>query len=106
MREGDINETKPAKKKPSSFLLREKLGGVPKAALELSRENTKLKKQIKALLKERPYTVPELFAATHIPIEKVLWHVMSLKKYGEVVEGDEKDSYVEYVLKSKEEKAS
>ena len=99
-------DTKEPKKKPSSHVLRDRMGGVPKAIQELSREHNKIKKKLKKALKESPLTVPELFEATHIPIEKVFWHLMSLKKYGVVIEGEEQGSYVKYALKPKEEKSS
>jgi hypothetical protein len=106
MSEEKNQEKKQPKKKPSCHILRDRIGGVPKVPQELSREHSKIKRQIKKALGERPLTVPELFDATHIPIEKVFWHLMSLKKYGEIVEGEESESYVKYALKPKEEKSS
>ena len=99
-------EAKKPKKRPSSHLLRDRMGGVPQEAQQLSREHSKIKKQIKKALKEKPCTVPELFEATQIPVEQAFWHLMSLKKYGEVIEGEEKGNYLEYTLKPKEEKSS
>jgi predicted transcriptional regulator len=43
-------------------------------------------------------TVPEIAARTGIPSEKVMWCVASLKKYGEVVEGEKDGSYFRYHL--------
>jgi hypothetical protein len=43
-------------------------------------------------------TVPEIAAQTGIPSEKVMWCVASLKKYGEVVEGEKDGSYFRYHL--------
>lgn len=100
----DENNEKKSKEKPSSYVLRDRKGGIPKAAQALSREHSKIKKQIKQALRERPRTVPELFEATQIPVQEVFWHLMSLRKYGEVIEGEEQGSYVQYALKPKEEK--
>ena len=96
--------TKPKKEKLSSQILRERLGAVPKKPLEISREHAKIKKKLKEVLKDGPKTVPELAQATKLPSKDVFWHLMSLKKYGEVTEGEEQDNYVEYVLRPKEEK--
>ncbi|MGO9017583.1 MAG: winged helix-turn-helix domain-containing protein [Syntrophobacteraceae bacterium] len=43
-------------------------------------------------------TVPEIAAQTGIPSEKVMWCVASLKKYGQVVEGEKDGSYFRYHL--------
>ncbi|MBN2437640.1 MAG: hypothetical protein JXL20_03475 [Deltaproteobacteria bacterium] len=99
-------DTQKSKKKPSSHVLRDRIGGAPKAIQELSREHAKIKKQIRNALMERSRIVPELFESTQIPIETLFWHLMSLKKYGEVIEGEDRDGYVEYALKPKEEKPS
>lgn len=106
MSEAITQENGQTKKQRSSHILRDRIGGVPTAAQEMSREHVKIKKQIKKVLRERPHTVPEISEATNIPVEKVLWHLMSLRKYGEIVDGEEKGSYLEYVFKSKKEKSS
>jgi len=72
--------------------------------LEISREHAKIKKKLKGALKNGPQTVPELAQATKLRSKDVFWHLMSLKKYGVVTEGEERGNYVEYALKPKEEK--
>jgi hypothetical protein len=67
----------------------------------MSREHVKIKKRIREGLRDGPRTVPELSQATGISTDKVLWHLMSLRKYGEVTEVEEKDSYVSYALEPK-----
>ena len=94
------------KKKLSSRILRERLGAVPRKPMELSRKHAKVKKQIKQALQDGLGTVPEVSEAIHVPTGEVLWHLMSMKKYGEVIEGAERDNYMEYVLKPVEEEAS
>jgi predicted transcriptional regulator len=94
------------KQKLTSQILRERLGTVPKKPLEISREHAKIKKQIREALKDGPKTVPEIAKTTEIHSSEVLWHLMSLRKYGEVVEVEERDSYVEYTLKPTEQKES
>lgn len=87
----------------TSQILRERLGAAPKRPAEISREHAKIKKQIRGALNDGPKTVPEVAEASGLQSSEVFWHLMSMKKYGEVVEGDERDSYVEYVLKSAQE---
>jgi predicted transcriptional regulator len=91
------------KEQLTSQILRERLGTVPKKPLEISREHAKIKKQIREVLNDSPKTVPEVAEATGLHSREVFWHLMSMKKYGEVVEGDERDSYIEYALKSAQE---
>jgi len=53
---------------------------------------------IKAELQQGDRTVPELAAATGLPSEVVLWYIASMKKYGEVAEGQQDGSYFRYRL--------
>jgi DNA-binding IclR family transcriptional regulator len=43
-------------------------------------------------------TVPEIAAATGLPVSEVLWYVATLKKYGEILEGPKAGSYFRYRL--------
>ena len=100
---GEKQATKP-KQKLSSRILRERLGAVPKQPLEMSSRHIKLQKRLKQALSDGPKTVPEISKTTGLPTQDVFWHLMSLRKYGEIIEGEERDSYVEYALKPKQEK--
>jgi predicted transcriptional regulator len=97
-------QTPPPKEKLSSRILRERLGSVPKKPSEMSAKHAKIRKQLRKALEDGPKTVPAISKATGLPTKDVFWHLMSLKKYGEIVEGEERDSYVEYLLKPKQEK--
>jgi predicted transcriptional regulator len=94
---------KKQKERLTSRILRERLGGPPKRPTEISREHARIKKQIREALGDGPKTVPEVAESTQLDKSEVFWHLMSMKKYGEVVEGEERDSYVEYALKSAEQ---
>jgi predicted Rossmann fold nucleotide-binding protein DprA/Smf involved in DNA uptake len=52
----------------------------------LVREQKKLHQSICSLIREEAKTVPEIARQLEIPSEDVLWFLMSLKKYGIVVE--------------------
>ena len=63
------------------------------------KEQTKELAAIKDQLKqEGGRTVPEVAEGTAMPSAKVLWYIATLKKYGEVVEGEKVDSYFRYSL--------
>jgi hypothetical protein len=83
-------------------ILRERRGGAPKELLARNREQRKLLKRLKEALRDAPRTVPEVAAETGVDSGQVLWHLMALKKYGEVVEGEERDGYFEYALKEEQ----
>lgn len=84
--------------------LRQRRGGVPKEVMELSREQAKMRQKICGVLKNGPMTVPEIQAATGIPARTVFWYLMAWKKYGKVVEGEQRDDYYQYTLAAEESK--
>jgi len=89
-------------KKPIQ-ILRQRRGGVSKQLTALVREQTKLRKQLTKALEDSPKTVPEVSRITDIPTHKVFWYLMGMKKYGTVVEGEEREGYFEYALKKEKE---
>jgi hypothetical protein len=94
---------KPREMKPIQ-ILRERRGGVPKESTERSRRQAQIHKLLTTALKDGPKTVPEIARITELPTHEVLWHVMGWKKYGRIVEGEERDGYYEYALKPEEER--
>lgn len=62
------------------------------------KEHKKIADSIKAELLQGDKTVPELSAATGIASALVMWTVATLKKYGQVTEGDAAGSYFRYSL--------
>ena len=68
------------------------------AATSRMKEQRRAVKAIKASLAGAELTVPEMAAATGLPVAKVLWYVASLKKYGEILEGPKAGSYYRYRL--------
>lgn len=93
--------TKEKVKKPIQ-VFREKHAGISKELRESYSKQTQLRKKISESLKEKPRTVPEISEITGIPSHEILWFLMGMKKYGEVIEGEERDSYYEYSLKAEE----
>ena len=68
------------------------------AAVGRMKEQRRAVKAIKARLEGAELTVPEIAAATGLPVSEVLWYVASLKKYGEILEGSKDGSYYRYRL--------
>jgi hypothetical protein len=68
------------------------------AATVRMKEQRQAVKAIKERLAGAELTVPELAAATGLPVSEVLWYVATLKKYGEILEGPKAGSYYRYRL--------
>jgi hypothetical protein len=62
------------------------------------KEQRQAVKAIKGHLEGAELTVPEIAAATGLPLPEVLWYVASLKKYGEILEGSKDGGYYRYKL--------
>ena len=95
-------ETK--KEKQTSKIFRKQHGAVSKILIARDRENRQIRKKLTAVLKNGPGTVPEISKETGIPSSDVLWHLMSMRKYGIIVDGEECDSYIRYMLKGEKGK--
>ena len=74
---------------------------VPKEVTERLKYFTKMKKQILTALREGDKTIPQLSDELGIPADEVMFHLMSLLKYGEVETGeiDDMDEYFYYKIK-------
>jgi hypothetical protein len=68
------------------------------AATARMKEQRRAVKAIKQQLDGAEMTVPEIAAATGLPVSEVLWYVATLKKYGEILEGPKDGSYFRYRL--------
>lgn len=67
-------------------------------AKNLIKEQGSIFKKIKEELKGDGKTVPEIASATDLSSYQVLWVVMALKKYGQVIEGVKDGDYFKYQL--------
>jgi predicted Rossmann fold nucleotide-binding protein DprA/Smf involved in DNA uptake len=68
------------------------------AATRRMKEQRRAVQAIKERLAGAELTVPEIAAATGLPVSEVLWYVATLKKYGEILEGPKAGSYFRYRL--------
>jgi len=90
--------TAAAKPKRPIEILRERQGGISKELKAYVADQQKVYKALRTALKAGPRTVPQLAAECSIPAPVVMWHLMSLRRYGEVLDGPEQNGYLLYVL--------
>ena len=98
-------EKNPAKKQRTAVALRKRMGGVPQEVVERNKEQNRIRRTIVEAMRQGSSTVPEIAEAAKLPGHEVLWHVMTMKKYGEVIEGEQQGDYFKYALVKKQEKA-
>jgi len=95
-------EKKDKPKRPIE-ILRDRQGGMSKELKEYFNEQQRVFKAIKAALKAGPKTVPQLAAECKLESPKTMWHVMALRRDGDVVEAGEQGHYLLYGLKGAEQ---
>jgi Fic family protein len=91
-------ETEKTEKKEAMKKLRESRKHIIKATSARVKEHRKAIKAIKEQLQDEARTVPEIAGATGLASSEVLWFIATLKKYGEIVEGDKDGGYFRYSL--------
>lgn len=94
--------TEEKKKQLTAILLKEKRT-VPDEVKEKSKKFVRMRKAIKASLKEGPKSIPQLVEEMKLPTDEVTYYVMSLNKFGDIAVGelDEDDEYYSYELPKK-----
>ncbi len=97
----NIEPAAPKKEKPKRpiEILRDRQGGMSKEIKEYFNEQQRIYKALRAALKTGPKTVPELARECRLEPPKAMWHVMALRRHGEVVEDVEQGGYLLYRLK-------
>ena len=85
-------------KKEAMKKLRESRRQVIKATSARVKEQKKAVKAIKEQVQGEARTVPEIAEATGITPSEVLWFIATLKKYGQIIEGEKDGSYFRYCL--------
>jgi predicted transcriptional regulator len=90
---------KPAAEKTPLTLLRERRGGMSDELKEYFRLQQQTRKGLRTALKEGSKTVPELAALLNLEKPATLWHVMAMRRYGEVIEKAERNGYPLYALR-------
>jgi hypothetical protein len=90
---------RPKPEKKPILVLRERMGGVPDKLKEYNKSLLKARKDISAALRTGPKTVPEIARETGMASKDAMWHVMAMRRYGLIVEGNQRGDYFEYCLK-------
>ncbi|HYL81845.1 MAG TPA: hypothetical protein VEU07_13585 [Candidatus Acidoferrum sp.] len=80
-------------------LFRERMGGLTEARKVYLKADRETRKALRAALKTGPQTVPDLARQLDLPSQQVMWYVMALRRYGEVVEVGRSRDYPRYALK-------
>jgi predicted Rossmann fold nucleotide-binding protein DprA/Smf involved in DNA uptake len=80
-------------------VLRERLGGISEKKKAWGKEQRETIKAIRGAMAGGPATIPEIIERTKLPGEKVVWHLMALKKYGRVAECGQSGDCFRYALK-------
>jgi predicted transcriptional regulator len=96
------DDIKKKKKEAMKKLRSDRKEWVAKAS-KMVREQKKILKAIKGYLLNQDATVPEIANATGISSDKVLWYLATLKKYGDIFEGEKDNGYFRYMLAEGEE---
>jgi hypothetical protein len=78
--------------------LRERRGGVSPALKSYFSEQQKTFKALRTALANGPRTIPQLARECGLPPPVVTWHLMAMRRYGEVVDGPEQDRHLLYIL--------
>lgn len=90
---------KEGRKEAMKALRRERKRQIASASAAVKAQRKAIK-AIKEILGQGAKTVPELVEGTGMPPLEVFWYIASLKKYGEIIEGEKDGAYYRYALAS------
>ena len=88
---------RPRPKRPIEEL-RERRGGMTPELKTYFTEQQRIFKALRTALANGPRTVPQLAKECGLPSPTVMWHVMAMRRYGEVLDGPEQDRHLLYIL--------
>lgn len=57
---------------------------------------------IKDFLTAQAGTIPDIAKGTNLPTDQTLWYIATLKKYGQILEGEKQGAFFLYVLNDPE----
>jgi hypothetical protein len=89
-----------AAKRKALKKLREARSAKVAAVAERVKRQKKAIGLLRGLLDAEGKTAPELARLSAMPASEVLWYLASLKKYGEVFEGEKDNGYYRYTLRT------
>lgn len=62
------------------------------------KEQQAFRKQLRQAMADEALTIPQIAAATRLPSDQILWHVIAMKEYGLIEEVGKDESYYQYKL--------
>ncbi len=89
----------PPRQRSALSALRDSRGGVSPEMKAWLKEQQDVRKCLRAAFAAGPRTVPELSRECRLEAARVLWHLMAMRRYGELTEAGERERYVLYQLK-------
>lgn len=78
--------------------LKEQHAETAASAQEQLKEQQKVRRELKKAMKAGPMTIPRIAEAANMPKDVVLWHVVAMKKYDDVIETGQDGDYYLYAL--------
>ncbi len=87
------------RQKSALSALRDSRGGVSPEMKAWLKDQQDVRKRLRAAFAAGPRTVPELARECGLDAGRVLWHLMAMRRYGELTEAGERERYVLYQLK-------
>jgi hypothetical protein len=97
-----MNESKQPAWRDGLRRFRERMGGLTEAKKARQQTQREARGLIGAAMKTGPKTVPAIARETRLPSADVLWHVMAMKRGGELHEAGRAGDYFLYGLKERE----
>ncbi len=91
-----VTEEQKRSRKDALKALRESRRSLIEEASRRMKEHKKAMDAVRSALLDGPGTIPELAQATGLDTSRTLWIVATMKKYGEVAEGEKDGSYFRY----------
>lgn len=87
--------------KKKTFIQGKEIYGISEEALSKSKYYRDMRKKLVQILKNGPKTIPEITQEMELPATEVVYYLMTLRKYGEIIVGelDDTDEYYFYQLK-------
>jgi len=79
-------------------VLREEHKATVERTQALLKDQQAFRKQLRSAMSGEPKTIPEIAEAAQLPSDKVMWHVMAMKKYDLVREVGKSGDYYQYAL--------
>lgn len=80
-------------------LFRERMGGMTQKRKEWQKEQRDYAKAIGSALERGAQTIPEIARASGLPSEKIMWHLMAMRKYGRICDAGRDGDYIRYAWK-------